>query len=863
MLCAPSMARRLLGCLMLVTVLASTVHAQERYSSEAFGVSLPLPEEWVFRDDSPSAEKLEVVFGPRSGGGQLQLKLRMQPAMGMDASTAQAVSFSSVEGREGYDELSKRSDSLLGEELPGLQLRLETEAGSFRLRQNYLVRDGQLLILESAAAASEFEQLLPSFLEFWNKLELAEPSAEHADRLALKALAAHCGSEIDWAPDWDAAVERARAEGKLIMLSTRQYTGFALDDDLMSGVFMDRDVVDLLQHHYVPFRLTKGMQTLLDDHEVYGLGPNTFGQAVMLVTPDGEVLKEQQRPSERFLRENISLRGASKLRAARGKRERPEGALEQRANLLVQRGEFESARSLLEGCEAAWAQRLESQMSRRELNGPAALEALDRARELAQDDLTVDLMLDEARLRILMSDAPRARAALDSFLEQAPEHERRPEALLLLGALVGSLEQTEAAEELLRRIVEEHGQTRWAWQAAAVLSSTAWGLGYVAPRVWLPGELNTDMAWEVRPPDFLSSGGGSSSSRAVRGRAREARAAGVGFLLEHQQADGSWLAVTEAERAGWRLPDEFEVAITALCVQALLTEHRLGKERRVQSAIERALDWLHETHDRLIAEGEPPYYMDYSVWSRSYLAWALMEAHEAGFGDREAVADRVLLAFQELSERQQEGGGWSYYLTGDLAADSGPAAVSMSFTTAAAVLSMNHARRGEWELPEGMFEPAVDCLKRMRQENGTWLYTMNHANEAEGRKSNPAGEAARGPLCARALWLAGAGELEQIRAALDIYVEYQAGFAKELGKTLMHTGAAGQGSHYLMFDYANAAAAVADLPRRQQGRYADAVRRDVLRAQGADGSFVDTMLLGRAYGTAMAVIALSALEGSP
>ena len=87
----------------------------------------------------------------------------------------------------------------------------------------------------------------------------------------------------------------------------------------------------------------------------------------------------------------------------------------------------------------------------------------------------------------------------------------------------------------------------------------------------------------------------------------------------------------------------------------------------------------------------------------------------------------------------------------------------------------------------------------------------------------------------------------------------RASYAAEQGKTLMHGGRDGQGSHYLLFDYAMAAGALATLPPAQAARRRGPLLELVLAARGADGSVQDNPIKGRHYGTAMAVLALTKL----
>jgi hypothetical protein len=76
----------------------------------------------------------------------------------------------------------------------------------------------------------------------------------------------------------------------------------------------------------------------------------------------------------------------------------------------------------------------------------------------------------------------------------------------------------------------------------------------------------------------------------------------------------------------------------------------------------------------------------------------------------------------------------------------------------------------------------------------------------------------------------------------------------------MHAGPDAQGCHYLFFDYAHAALAEASLPADRETRVK--LLHLVMDCRQSDGSFLDTPLMGRAYGTAMALIALDALSPS-
>ena len=96
--------------------------------------------------------------------------------------------------------------------------------------------------------------------------------------------------------------------------------------------------------------------------------------------------------------------------------------------------------------------------------------------------------------------------------------------------------------------------------------------------------------------------------------------------------------------------------------------------------------------------------------------------------------------------------------------------------------------------------------------------------------------------------------------ALAIFREHRAGLDRELGKSLMHCGSSGQGCHYLFFDYATSAAAVATLPVAERAAHAEWLLELILPARSVEGGFRDTSINGWPFGTAMALMALHDLR---
>jgi len=75
----------------------------------------------------------------------------------------------------------------------------------------------------------------------------------------------------------------------------------------------------------------------------------------------------------------------------------------------------------------------------------------------------------------------------------------------------------------------------------------------------------------------------------------------------------------------------------------------------------------------------------------------------------------------------------------------------------------------------------------------------------------------------------------------------------------MHTGAEAQGSHYVMFDYAFAAEAVAAIPVEEQVRHAIPLFEAILATHLEGGGFLGSPLIGVAGETGLALGALNSL----
>jgi len=612
------------------------------------------------------------------------------------------------------------------------------------------------------------------------------------DDRRLLEVARRVGSDIDFARDWADASARARREGKLVLVLFEDYGGFTNVPAVRASLFSDPAVSDLVRERFVALEATRASRLPLRD---YALGGGSFGAAILFVDADGRVVDEMPAIHP----------GAFDARAVDllARREKPAGA---DAATCLRRGELDRAATLLESPTTAGDWILKASLSRRLRRGADALAALASARAARPTSgQSADIDFEEPVLFVRAGKSADARAAFERALKAHPTHERAGEARLWLCALDGT-------DARLKEIVRDHPDTRWASIAAMRLL----GRRVVASR-------GARLEW---PDDLAMATVARREPAPVAARPADDA---VACLLRNQARDGSWL--TPAQSGGSEL---FQIAATALATRSLLS----SRERKdVRPTVERGVAWLLEHGPD---DATPDAQIDYAVWDRMTALSCLSLCAKAGLGDRakaDAAVKRILDAF---AKSQHRGGGWGY-ARGE----------AMSFVTAGVILAMLDARAAGAKVEDRMFARALDALAAARCEDGTFAYRAGSGSRSAGQES-----AGRSAGCALALLKGGRGDAASVQRALDVYLEHRASFRSERGKTICHTGASGQGSHYLNYDYAMLARAIAELPRERREKYRAPLVEDVLAGRFEHGSFQDNPASGYVPATAHALEAL-------
>ena len=92
--------------------------------------------------------------------------------------------------------------------------------------------------------------------------------------------------------------------------------------------------------------------------------------------------------------------------------------------------------------------------------------------------------------------------------------------------------------------------------------------------------------------------------------------------------------------------------------------------------------------------------------------------------------------------------------------------------------------------------------------------------------------------------------------ALDQFLQYRDHLKRARKSNDWHGTGFAIASYFYFYDYWFASMGMLKLPEAERGKYLAEIRNDLLQISEVDGSWVDTHLFGKPYGTAMALMVL-------
>ena len=328
----------------------------------------------------------------------------------------------------------------------------------------------------------------------------------------------------------------------------------------------------------------------------------------------------------------------------------------------------------------------------------------------------------------------------------------------------------------------------------------------------------------------LPGGGGlPQQTEGVSGAETWKPATSIEFLLEEQREDGSFGSHDGVTGSG-----HWDPTITVLCAEALSTwKPKLAAAQAAR--IERALLAVHRWVEMWsTSEPEPTF----DAFNAPYvLAWLVATKDNS-------LARRLI---ERIGKTQRADGNWTVY------GEDRPA----SFNTALNVMALARAKNSGLDVPDKLFSSGVKALEDMRTKAGLFPYSTKLGHEW---MTTPHGSIARDLLCEHALLLAGKKTKPAIEKALDRFLQYHTELRAPTKKLYDYFDERAHGGYYFFFAYLNAARAADNCSDALQKKLFAATREALDSSREFDGTWMDQAMLGRAYGTAMALVILAHIE---
>lgn len=334
---------------------------------------------------------------------------------------------------------------------------------------------------------------------------------------------------------------------------------------------------------------------------------------------------------------------------------------------------------------------------------------------------------------------------------------------------------------------------------------------------------------------------------------------GVAYLIAHQNMDGSWGSFASARVDEVYLGTNasysaFGEATTGLCLMALLAPARESTE--AAQAVEKGARYLFKKPPVLRATSDALY----SVWTQIYVLEAASAVlREPRLKDFHSDARRsARKQIEVLGQIQGSEGGFGYY-DFHFAGSHPTGSESCSFTTAAALLALDHAKAAGVEAPQDLLKDAQQSLARLRLGDGAYIYGVYAQNVPQRLFNNVKGSLGRSQVCNLALWRYQGGlKQDDLRAGLDNLFQYHPFIEMGKGRPIPHESWYFTAGYYFFFGHYYAAQVARELPAQQGRKYLDGLQSIMCRLQDPDGSWWDFPLYGyyKAYGTAFALLTL-------
>ena len=664
----------------------------------------------------------------------------------------------------------------------------------------------------------------------------------------LVALAEKCGRTVQWrkSNDLEGALLEGSKTDRLVFAyvydraQSSMFGNKFKDNFMMAGPFADPDLVAFLNRKFVPARFNMNSEFA----EMVGLRlPQVVVPAILFLDPDGKVAHKYDRITSSssellyktcravlekfpaFNKPGPELAGREKASAAA-----PDDA---RARYLyglelLREGEWDKALTVFaeiakrapksrEAVESLYRSAWIHRLRRKALEAVAAIDAAEKFNQEAGAKIEGDLLLERALIHIGQGKNGEARKLLERIGKEFPKGTRATEAAYFLGAVLWMEDLEDEAKKAWTGAAKDLAVNPWARKCASeALEQGPFVNGWESYDWMSADQLTADPRGTERPrkpeeyPQVIERG--------------------LEYMLREQRKDGSWRNVQGQF--------EFRNCITVIGLMSLMPWTDQGGAR-VAEARTRARKFIDAWTDaRPSAEGMIIWDHLFSVFLYSRLS---TEATDPAV--KKECVKRARRGVRALEEVQRTAGTWTYI-------GAGPS----SFTTGGVLVALWEAKQAGVKVDQEVVDRGIEGMLKMKSDEGTYYYSDQSSSDFDD--GSPKGAAGRMAVCYLAEFLWGKCDLAKLTWALDAFIEHRGRLNKARKGVDWHTLPHAIASYFFFYDYWFASMAMLKLPEADRPKYLTAIRNDLLQINEVDGSWVDTHLFGKPYGTAMALMIL-------
>ena len=317
----------------------------------------------------------------------------------------------------------------------------------------------------------------------------------------------------------------------------------------------------------------------------------------------------------------------------------------------------------------------------------------------------------------------------------------------------------------------------------------------------------------------------------------------VKFLLGMQHESGGFFD-SDYDFGGADSLKNVHVAVTSLVglalIDALPKSTLPERQTKIQFALDRARKFVSNDSNLNLFD------RDEILWAQAYRI-RFLASMQAKTGDT-TYSETLQKAVQQLEGLQLKTGGWYHEYAN-------------AFVSATALTALFDAKQAGAVVDGSKIDRGLQRLASQRFSNGAYPYATRRENgKGEGTEKDLAAAGGRISICelARRRW----GQVNDLdfTTAVEKSMKYHELLAKAL-KYDNHTSTYGYGGFFFWYDMQARSESIALIMDADKKRtLADQQKELILQLPEIDGCFIDSHELGRCYGTAMAMLSMSAID---